>query len=64
MGFPWIFQHLSLSNEITERGVRGSSVGKCECDDCCIAAYTLIQHDEKRKIHTFPGFENMTCFEI
>ena len=54
---------VSLSNEITERGVK-KSVGKCGCADCCIAAHTSIQYDEKRKIHTFPGFENMTCFEI
>ena len=55
---------VSLSNEISERGVKSSSVAKCGCDDCCIAAHTSILRDDNRKIHSFPGFENMTCFEI
>ena len=55
---------VSLSDEITEKGLRSASVGECGCDDCLIAAHTSIQRDEKRKIHTFPGFEKMTCFEI
>ena len=55
---------VSLSEDVSERGIRDASVGKCGCDNCIIAAHTSIRHDTCRKIHTFSCFQNITCFEI
>ena len=43
---------VSLSDEVSERGIRDASVGKCGCDNCFITAHTSIRYDSARKIHT------------